>query len=161
MICIQCTNRESYTRFGELCRPCYEKNLRLKNPEYAERQRKNNREWIIKNPDKVKAARDRRKADPTKCARDKATHLRCRLKRSYNLTVEEYKNLIANGCEICGNKKHLHIDHIHGTKIVRGVLCSACNNGLGFFGDNIEGLAKAMIYLTKGIEDPITGEIYK
>jgi hypothetical protein len=31
--------------------------------------------------------------------------------------------------------------------MVRGLLCSECNLGLGNFGDNIKVLAKAIIYL--------------
>jgi hypothetical protein len=30
---------------------------------------------------------------------------------------------------------------------VRGLLCSACNTGIGLLGDNVEGLQRAMNYL--------------
>ena len=35
----------------------------------------------------------------------------------------------------------------HKTDKVRGLLCSRCNNGLGFFKDNLDSLAVAIGYL--------------
>jgi hypothetical protein len=59
-----------------------------------------------------------------------------------------------NGCAICGRKRrtrwqafsyrpHELID----TDEVRGILCNNCNNGIGSFGDNVEGMLKAIEYL--------------
>jgi len=39
------------------------------------------------------------------------------------------------------------IDHDHNTDKIRGLLCSACNKGLGHFNDDIEILKKAIEYL--------------
>lgn len=74
------------------------------------------------------------------------------LRRKYNLTVEEYKALLAkqgNCCAICkkGSKRGLHIDHDHLTGEVRALLCSPCNSGLGMFKDDIRLLAQAIVYL--------------
>ena len=41
----------------------------------------------------------------------------------------------------------LAIDHNHDTGKVRGLLCAMHNRGLGFFGDSIEMLEKALSYL--------------
>jgi len=51
-------------------------------------------------------------------------------------------------CACCNIKpKMFHLDHIHGTTIVRGWLCRACNTGTGKLGDNLEGVLQAAVYL--------------
>ena len=59
-----------------------------------------------------------------------------------------------NACAICGitaDESHdkLVIDHNHETLTVRGVICSYCNKGLGFFKDSPTHLAMAIEYLVK------------
>lgn len=59
-------------------------------------------------------------------------------------------------CAICkrakkdcgtGKGKGLVPDHNHATNKPRGLLCSACNKALGFFGDDVESLQAAIKYL--------------
>lgn len=54
-------------------------------------------------------------------------------------------------CSICGRKfksfKGLRVDHLHGTQKIRGLLCHACNVGLGHFKDSSELLRKAADYV--------------
>ena len=55
-------------------------------------------------------------------------------------------------CAICGKhasefERSLAADHCHNTKKVRGLLCTTCNMGLGYFKDNPELLMKAALYL--------------
>lgn len=53
-------------------------------------------------------------------------------------------------CGICGKdfgEGLIHIDHDHESGAVRGLLCRACNNALGIFGDNIDGIQNVMDYL--------------
>lgn len=78
-----------------------------------------------------------------------------RLKK-YGITIEEYNSLLEkqNGkCAICGaaigdnSGNRLYVDHNHKTGKVRGLLCSACNFGIGKFKDSPELLKKAAIYL--------------
>ena len=63
-------------------------------------------------------------------------------------------------CKICNNSetslqpngkelKDLCIDHCHKTNKVRGLLCHNCNAGIGHFGDNIQKLQSAIIYLSE------------
>ena len=54
-----------------------------------------------------------------------------------------------NKCAICKNEftKTPSIDHCHNTGLVRGLLCSDCNVGIGFLKDNKEYLSNAIKYL--------------
>lgn len=65
----------------------------------------------------------------------------------YGLTEEFYNSECAKGCQICGSKERLHIDHNHDTGKYRGILCGKCNQGIGLLNDNAEQLQKAVIYL--------------
>lgn len=57
-------------------------------------------------------------------------------------------------CAICGATEEdgaaLNVDHCHRTGRIRGVLCRACNHGLGSFADDPERLAAAARYLLGG-----------
>ncbi len=83
------------------------------------------------------------------------------IKRLYNLSIEDYEEILSKQdykCAICESKisnsrtSRLFVDHCHNTKIVRGLLCSACNHGLGLFKDSPKLLSKAMSYLTSNRE---------
>lgn len=57
---------------------------------------------------------------------------------------------IERACAICGKppgKLALAVDHCHVTGIVRGLLCTCCNHGLGMFSDCPERLSRAIEYL--------------
>lgn len=41
------------------------------------------------------------------------------------------------------------IEHKHGTFLIRGITCHACNTGIGRLGDSIEGLMRAVAYLKR------------
>ena len=76
------------------------------------------------------------------------------LKWMYGITLTEYDDRLkgqSGVCKICGGVNpdgmRLSVDHDHKTGKVRGLLCSSCNSGLARFGDNIERLLKAAIYL--------------
>jgi|SRR6266850_842966 len=79
------------------------------------------------------------------------------LKRRYNLTPDEYMNLLISqngGCAICPkteleNNGRLAVDHDHKTKKVRGLLCRTCNVALGAWENNIELFYKALEYLKR------------
>ena len=72
------------------------------------------------------------------------------LRKKYNLELVEYelmKSLQQDKCKICQKIVKLVVDHSHTTDRVRGLLCSNCNAGLGFFKDNEDFLKNALVYL--------------
>lgn len=78
--------------------------------------------------------------------------------RRYNITPEAYDKLVEDQdgrCAICKTDKlrngdaNLHLDHDHATKMVRGLLCTTCNLGLGHFKDDIAFIESALEYLKK------------
>jgi hypothetical protein len=51
-------------------------------------------------------------------------------------------------CAICkADADRLMVDHCHETEAVRGLLCMACNFGLGWFKDNPDALRNAASYV--------------
>jgi|WetSurMetagenome_2_1015567.scaffolds.fasta_scaffold15368_6 hypothetical protein len=85
------------------------------------------------------------------------------LKRRYNLTQNDYLNLIKNQmgrCAICSgvfsNKNRPEVDHCHLTGKVRGILCTFCNSMLGYAKDRIDVLQKATVYLNYSNSDIFT-----
>lgn len=72
----------------------------------------------------------------------------------YGLTDEQFQTMLVrqkNSCVICNkvfnSTRDTHVDHCHRTGKVRGILCGACNNGLGRFEDDTYRLLKAILYL--------------
>jgi Recombination endonuclease VII len=81
------------------------------------------------------------------------------LKYRYGITLAEYKERLAaqgNGCAICGTATtqrqgtaNLPVDHCKKTGTVRGILCDACNRGIGFFLHDPKMLRDAAAYLER------------
>lgn len=79
------------------------------------------------------------------------------LMKNYGLSIREYQKIYDTQegcCDCCGIhesqfKRNLHVDHDHVTGQVRGLLCTRCNPGLGYFQDSIEKLEMAIAYLKK------------
>ncbi len=85
-----------------------------------------------------------------------------KLKAVYGITLEDYETLHKKQkgrCAICNkpnpyNRRwrrptRLAIDHHHGTRQIRGLLCHTCNNGLGCFKDDVRLLELALEYLKR------------
>lgn len=77
-----------------------------------------------------------------------------RLQISFKVKPEYIQEFIrgqGNKCAICGGhprKRALVVDYDHETGIVRGLLCTRCNMGLGYF-KTLELIDAAQTYLTK------------
>lgn len=74
-----------------------------------------------------------------------------------NITHEEYEQLLKQQdgrCAVCSTDtnqfgKGMCVDHCHSTGKIRGLLCTECNLGLGYFKDKIELLENAKKYLDR------------
>lgn len=59
-------------------------------------------------------------------------------------------------CQICKEPpkygERLCVDHDHETGYVRGLLCKACNLGIGYLKDRVDRMASAIIYLEEANE---------
>jgi hypothetical protein len=91
-------------------------------------------------------ARKWRAANPLKAKQHDLTKM-------FGISLAEYEaKLAAQGgvCAVCGQKDEwfsLAVDHDHATGLVRGLLCSQCNRGLGLFKDRADLLDNAAAYL--------------
>lgn len=138
------------------------------NPEYRrkerERRRKQMREWREKNPDRARANDRRWKSE--KWASDpewRDRQILGRIASRYGLSPEKYAELRESQqgkCAICGGEpkpeRRLHIDHDHRCcseksrscgACIRGLLCDACNVGIGMLQDDPALLRAAVAYL--------------
>lgn len=89
--------------------------------------------------------------------RDCSSHIR--RKSTYNLDQEDYEKILDQQnerCAICGvhqndtyhqHRRGFHVDHCHDTGVVRALLCSPCNRGIGFLKDDQDLAQKAADYL--------------
>ena len=118
---------------------------RHKNKEHANESR---RRWHDSNPDHLWAYSIRVKYGVTP--------------EMYNAMLEAQGGKCAiEGCtaEIPGkigskeSSRRWHIDHDHKTGKVRGLLCTTCNLGVGYFKDDVALLQSAIRYLEKAKQD--------
>lgn len=116
--------------------------------------------------EKVKQYHARNRADINRRKRERRTTVTKEERRRLNLQqlgwtparwnekLEEQKGL----CDICGvvltfedkaGRTRACADHNHKTEMPRGILCGACNIGIGNLKDSIDLLKKAVGYLEK------------
>jgi len=122
---VEAFSRASQKRHGrdshcKQCRADYQREYRRKNPQ---RNRDSSKRW-----------RDANKARYQK-------HNRKQGLKKYGLDQEAFDKLLREQdgrCAICrkASDRTLHVDHDHVTGKVRGLLCTRCNPGLGYFQDD-------------------------
>jgi Recombination endonuclease VII len=84
---------------------------------------------------------------------DTETRRRRDYKNKYGITLEEWKVLYESQkglCAICSRDLEgikVCTDHDHATGLVRGLLCTNCNQGLGYFSDNADTMIRGAHYL--------------
>lgn len=79
------------------------------------------------------------------------------LMRKYKLPIDAYNQMLAeqqHKCAICGydfgkERGDTYVDHCHTTGDVRGLLCRACNAGIGQLKDDVSLLKNAIAYLQR------------
>ena len=103
-------------------------------------------------PEAKQRARDRY----LKCKEANPLWQREKKLKKYGLTLLDYDRMLREqngGCAICGGSpdvhKYFHVDHDHVTGIVRGLLCQACNTGIGKLRDDPSLLRRATAYLER------------
>lgn len=98
-----------------------------------------------------------RRARWWKSEKGKISSANTKLKRRFGLTLTDFERLLkvqGSKCAICGatysyGGQRLAVDHDHKTGEIRGLLCKACNVGLGNFNESVEILEKAVQYVLK------------
>lgn len=71
-------------------------------------------------------------------------------RRKYGVSLETVLTLTEaqqSKCKICNEVRPLVVDHCHEKKQFRGLICNACNLGLGKFKESAEVLENAIRYL--------------
>lgn len=124
-------DRKKSNGLSTYCRECCRVRAKASYARDPERSKAAHRAWVAKNPDRVRAHK---------------------AQSAYGISAAELQAL-ANVCVICGEKTGLCIDHNHLSGRVRGMLCTPCNKGLGFFRDNPSLLYRAADYVL-GVAKP-------
>lgn len=114
------------------------------------------------------ANRERLSAQSIAAYRQPEENIRIRLKRKkITPTPELIAHIRAHdgSCDLCGESgdgrwENLSIDHCHDTQAFRGLLCSKCNRGLGFFRDNPDLLKLAAEYAAGQFRKTVPGECF-
>lgn len=146
--CTQCFKLKDLSEFSpnkamklgiqSACKECQKLTRRIYYKKYKKTIDAKQNEYRKANPDKVRFAL---------------------IKTNYGMTETEYRKLLNdqnNRCAICRTKnpgakgKWFHVDHSHKTKKIRGLLCTKCNQGLGYFNDDPIALRCAADYIEDG-----------
>lgn len=130
--------------------------MRIWREAHREKTREYGREWYKNHP------RWKRGYSQEWCKNHSEDIRNKRLQKLYGMSQNDYNTMLyeqEDRCAICGISiedlcGNLIIDHDHITGKVRGLLCTSCNLGLGWFKDDIVRLEKAKSYLVlTGQED--------
>ena len=131
-------NRTKKDTLSYRCKQCDRDTTNVRRKNNPEQHKKAVEKWQRENPERVR---------------------NMILKRRYNISTEEYNNLLKlqnNVCAICGKPETeirrgrmigLSVDHNHKTNKNRGLLCDSCNKLLGHAHEDPEILLKAEKYL--------------
>lgn len=132
----------------------YKREYRATHPEHAEHDRAKSLAWSRANRDKIREYNrrpDRRDA---------------RLRRAHGISLAQFHEMWerqGGRCPIClrelprefltreelhASPVKPHVDHCHTTEVVRGILCSTCNQAIGHLREEPGNFARAVEYLS-------------
>jgi len=149
------SNRAIYNDAGErvlksapevLARARRYQRRRRKDPGYRAAQAVQFKKWAKKNKEHLQRW-------SREYQRRKAIDIRLR-RKGLSVDLKGHIEKHSGRCDLCGGPpdgrwQRLSVDHCHRTGKFRGLLCSACNRGLGFLQESPTLLRKAIRYLTK------------
>lgn len=140
----------------------YERAYRARHPERIkerERLRRERDRETLRARDRARYAADPEKYREKTRLRQKRNPVSIRNAQRrylYGLTPEAFEALFESQGRVCAicrtadfGKRGPHVDHDHGSRHVRGILCDPCNRGLGVFRDNPANLQRAANYLKR------------
>jgi Recombination endonuclease VII len=115
-----------------------------------ERVRANQQAWAERNPGRMRELQRAWAVRNAERRRDGWS------RRQYGLSLADRDAMLAaqnDSCAICGTKspgrRGWNVDHCHATGEVRGILCGACNVGIGQLRDDPAVLLSAYRYLMR------------
>lgn len=137
------------------CKSCFKRRAAERYARNPEPVKERVRRWAQENPEKRADWQRRYRASGRRQQVDRRSYL----KRKYDITLEQYDEMLAaqgGVCAICGctprDDISLHVDHDHTTGEIRGLTCFRCNNSLGDLNDDPRRLRRAIEYLESGVE---------
>lgn len=169
--CRKCGATERYASSGA-CAPCHRAAQAAWNAANPERKRMISTAHYAANREQIKVrGAARRAANPEKNRaraaawrianpeRDRSTKRANMLARNYHITPGEWEQMFwiqGRKCKVCRCDEPSgygwHVDHVHESGLIRGILCSSCNMGLGIAKDDPQLLRKMADYVeTNGI----------
>ena len=146
------------------CRSCSKKNKKAHYQKNKDKYKKRNARNYLKNKDRIKKVtrkwyQENREQQLKYLKKYREQNTRSysekKLMINYGFSPEVAKQVYLmqrnDPCYICGvagdKGKPLHTDHCHETGKVRGLICGACNVGVGFFRNSPDYLRKTAEYL--------------
>lgn len=145
---VKCRNRNNYLNHGDELRKSVADYQARNREEVLEKKRRQWRE-LRANDSRYREYLEKRSTNGR----------RNRLGAKYGMTEKQYDDMSSaqeNVCAMCSMPQRAHgtitrlvVDHDHTTGTVRALLCDSCNLLLGFAGDDVALLEKAIDYLNK------------
>ena len=162
-------NRGMRNHVAGWCRVCktrYDRDRQLADPTYPERHRQAQKRYLEGTTTPRVAKKIWEPAPPPQHTPPSTRSRVSLLKNKYGLTQDAYDRMVADQggmCAICGQPEtrknrsgkvwQLSVDHDATTGQIRGLLCSACNQAIGYLRHNTELLLSAVAYLERFSED--------